>query len=74
MLFALGANDATRLDAKFHLPEGKNTASVRIMQRPAARTMLGHPALSEFGKYYKDELGEHLETWVRDKSKINCGI
>ena len=74
MVFQLDVNGVTRLDAKFRLPEGRSTASVGIMEKPAPRILLGHPALYEFGKYYKDELGEHLETWVRDKSKIGCGI
>jgi hypothetical protein len=68
--FQLGANDVTRLDAKFRLPEGENMASVPITQIPKPRMMLGHPALYEFGECYEDELGEHLETWVRDKGKL----
>lgn len=74
MVFQLDMSDVTRLDAKFRLLEGRSMASVGIMEKPAPRIMLGHPALYEFGEYYKDEFGEHMETWVRDKNKIGCGI
>jgi hypothetical protein len=49
-------SDTTRWDARYHLRKQD--------------TILGHPALYEFGKIYDSEIGRVWDTWVRDKSKL----